>query len=156
MDLTKIGNFIAECRKEHNLTQEQLADKLGITYKAVSKWECGKGLPDVSIFKELCNILGITLNELFEGRKLNIDEVNDLSEKNIISLMMTKKRLENIRLLTDILITVGIIITISLTSLIADNAIQKVITFICGTFVWGFGLFLKVELEIALKKLNND
>lgn len=144
MDLIQIGNFIAECRKEHNLTQEQLAEKLGITYKAVSKWKCGKGLPDV----------WITLNELFEGKKLEIEEVNSLSEKNIISLIMTKDRLENMQLLTEILITIGIIITITLTNLIADNTAQKIITFISDTFVWGFDLFLRVKLRIAINKLN--
>ena len=55
----KIGKFIAKCRKEKNLTQEQLADKLGITYKAVSKWECGNELPDVSLYETICNELDI-------------------------------------------------------------------------------------------------
>ena len=57
MNQAKIGKFIASCRKEQNLTQEDLAKKLGINSKAVSKWECGKGLPDVSIMLELCKIL---------------------------------------------------------------------------------------------------
>ena len=62
MDLEKIGRFIAECRKEKGITQAQLAEKINITDKAVSKWETGKGLPDVSIMIELCNILGINVN----------------------------------------------------------------------------------------------
>ena len=57
MNQEKIGKFIAECRKEQNLTQEKLAEKLNITSKAVSKWECGKGLPDVSLYEPLCKIL---------------------------------------------------------------------------------------------------
>ena len=64
-----IGKFIANCRKEQKLTQEELAEKLGITAKAVSKWECGKGLPDPSIMLELCKILKITVNDLLSGEK---------------------------------------------------------------------------------------
>ena len=63
MNQEKIGKFIAEARKKKNLTQQELADKLGLTYKDVSKWECGKGLPDVSLYKDICNILDISLNE---------------------------------------------------------------------------------------------
>lgn len=61
MDQEKIGKFIAKCRKEQKLTQEQLAEKLNITYKAISKWETGKGMPDSSIMMDLSNILEITV-----------------------------------------------------------------------------------------------
>ena len=67
MDQTKIGKFIASQRKEHGLTQSQLADRLGITDKAVSKWETGKSLPDLSLFTPLCSLLDVTLNELLLG-----------------------------------------------------------------------------------------
>ncbi|MBW3083403.1 ATP-binding cassette domain-containing protein [Bifidobacterium sp. 6T3] len=67
MDQIKIGKFIASQRKEHGLTQSQLAEKLGITDKAVSKWETGKSLPDLSLFTPLCSLLDITLNELLLG-----------------------------------------------------------------------------------------
>ena len=67
MDQIKIGRFIAECRKKQNLTQMQLAEKLNITDRAVSKWETGRSLPDSSIMIELCEILGITINDLFCG-----------------------------------------------------------------------------------------
>ena len=69
MDQLKIGKFIAECRKQKQLTQLQLADKLGITDKAISKWERGIAMPDTSIMLELCNILGISVNELLNGVK---------------------------------------------------------------------------------------
>ena len=69
MDQIKIGGFIAECRKKANLTQMQLAEKLDITDKAVSKWERGITMPDTSIMLELCKNLGISVNELLSGRK---------------------------------------------------------------------------------------
>ncbi|MDO5569708.1 MAG: helix-turn-helix transcriptional regulator [bacterium] len=95
MDLIKIGNFIAECRKRKKLTQEQLAEKLGITYKAVSKWECGKGLPDVSTMKELCEILNISLNELFSGELLDTETYIKKAEQNFT--ILTKEKESNIK-----------------------------------------------------------
>lgn len=64
MDQNKIGEFIAQCRKEHNMTQMQFAEKLGVTNKAVSKWETGKCLPDAALFDDICMLLNITLNGL--------------------------------------------------------------------------------------------
>ena len=84
MNQEKIGKFIATCRKKQNLTQEQLAEKLGITYKAVSKWECGKGLPDASIMMELCKILKITVNDLLSGEKVDKEHYQKKLEQNII------------------------------------------------------------------------
>ncbi len=76
MNQEKIGKFIACCRKKQKLTQEQLAEKLGITCKAVSKWETGKGLPDASIMKDLCSILKITVNDLFSDELINKEDYN--------------------------------------------------------------------------------
>lgn len=67
MNQIKIGKFIAECRKKKDMIQSQLAGKLNITDKAVSKWETGKSIPDVSLFSDLCSLLEISLNELFVG-----------------------------------------------------------------------------------------
>ena len=75
MDQLKIGKFIAECRKQKNLTQMQLAEKLGITDKAISKWERGISMPDSSIMLMLCDILGISVNELLCGEKNNMEKV---------------------------------------------------------------------------------
>lgn len=84
MNLEKIGKFIALCRKEQHLTQEQLAEKLGITSKAVSKWECGKGLPDASIMVDLCEILKITVNDLLSGEKVDKEHYQKRLEENIL------------------------------------------------------------------------
>ena len=73
MDQVKIGKFIAECRKKNMLTQMQLAEKLNITDRAVSKWETGKAMPDTSIMLELCDILGISVNDLLSGEVVSME-----------------------------------------------------------------------------------
>ena len=80
MNQEKIGRFIAENRKAKKLTQEGLAEKLGITNKSVSKWENGNCLPDSSLFKPLCQILDISINELFAGKKLNDEDKKEANE----------------------------------------------------------------------------
>lgn len=92
MDQTKTGQFIAECRKEKKLTQAQLAEKLGITDRAVSKWETGKSMPDSSIMLELCEILGITVNELLSGEVITMENYEKTTDENLIAL---KKKDEN-------------------------------------------------------------
>ena len=91
MNQEKIGKFIASCRKKQKLTQEQLAEKLGITYKAVSKWETGKGLPDASIMKDLCNILKITVNELLSGELINKEDYNKKAEEYMLEIYRQKE-----------------------------------------------------------------
>ena len=86
MDQIKIGKFIAEKRKEVNLTQEQLAEKLNISKNAVSKWERGLNLPDVSIMQDLCKILNITLNELFIGEKIQEEVYKEIADNNSFTL----------------------------------------------------------------------
>ena len=76
MNQVKIGMFISECRKKQKLTQVELADKLGITDRAVSKWETGKSLPDASIMLDLCQILKITVNDLLNGEAVTMSENN--------------------------------------------------------------------------------
>jgi len=89
MDQEKIGKFISTCRKDKGLTQMQLADKLGITDRAVSKWETGKSLPDASIMIELCEILNINVNELLTGEHIVMEEYKDIAETNLLD--MTKQ-----------------------------------------------------------------
>lgn len=87
MDQIKIGKFIAEMRKEQNLTQIDLAEKLGISNKTVSKWECGNGMPDYAVIEDLCAILKINVNELLSGERLPSKDYNKKAEENIMSLM---------------------------------------------------------------------
>ena len=77
MDQEKIGKFIAECRKEKKLTQEQLADKLGVSNRSISRWENGKTMPDISLFEPLCEELNISINELFKAQRLNNKKPNN-------------------------------------------------------------------------------
>lgn len=74
MEQEMIGKFIAACRKEKGLTQMQLAEKLNITNRAVSKWETGKSMPDVSLMLDLCDILGINVNELRSGERITMED----------------------------------------------------------------------------------
>lgn len=102
MNQEKIGMFIAECRKEKNLTQKDLADKLGITDKAVSKWENGRCMPDISSLQALTSVLGITINELLAGERITEEDTEEKSEENIFALLKkinkTNTRLQKILL----------------------------------------------------------
>ncbi len=96
MDQKRIGAFIAQCRKEKNLTQMQLAELLEITSQAVSKWENGRGMPDVSLLQPLCDVLGISLNELFSGEHISAEEYKGKAEKNI-SKLFKEKQIANLK-----------------------------------------------------------
>lgn len=85
MNQEKIGKFIAENRRTKKITQAELAEKLGVTDRAISNWENGKNMPDLSLFKPLCDILGITINELMSGEKISNDEYYEKFEENIIN-----------------------------------------------------------------------
>ena len=86
MDQIKIGKFIAECRKKNNLTQMQLAEKLNITDRAISKWKNGKGMPDSSIMLDLCNELKISVNELLCGELIEMNNYNEVAEKMLLEM----------------------------------------------------------------------
>ena len=88
MEQKKIGSFIAACRKQHGMTQVQFAEKLGVTNKAVSKWETGKCMPDASLFDDICLLLNITLNELFAGERIASDDIPKKAEENLKSMAL--------------------------------------------------------------------
>ena len=91
MDQVKIGKFIAGCRKKANLTQMQLAEKLGITDRAVSKWETGKAMPDSSVMLELCDVLGISVNDLLCGEIVTMNNYNKELENNLLEMVRQKE-----------------------------------------------------------------
>ena len=91
MDQQQIGSFIRQCREEQNLTQQQLADKLGVTNKAVSKWETGRSIPDVALFEPLCRELEISLSELLAGRRLRAEERPSMAEQLLSESISSKK-----------------------------------------------------------------
>ena len=92
MDQEKVGRFIAECRKGKGLTQAQVAEQFGISNRAVSKWENGKSLPDASIMLDLCELLGITANELLSGERIvGMENYQKKSEDNLLELQTQLK-----------------------------------------------------------------
>ena len=86
MDQVKIGIFIAECRKNKGYTQMQLSEKLGITDRAISKWENGKSMPDSSIMLELCEILDISVNELLSGERISMENYEQKVNENLVKM----------------------------------------------------------------------
>ena len=92
MDQTRIGRFIADRRKKASLTQMQLAEKLNITDRAISKWENGKSLPDSSIMLELCDVLGISVNDLLSGEVVTMENYNKEIEKNLLDMIKQKEQ----------------------------------------------------------------
>ena len=94
MNQVKIGKFIAEMRKQQNLTQREFADILGISDKTVSKWECGNGMPELSFMQPICKILKINLNELFSGEKLADADYKKKAEENMLMLVKETEKLK--------------------------------------------------------------
>ncbi len=110
MNQERIGKFIAQCRKEKNLTQEQLADKLNTTSKSISRWENGKTMPDYSIIKSLCDELDISINELFNGEKIQKNNYELIANENLNSILKEyykmkkqKKVIKNILIVVSLL-----------------------------------------------------
>lgn len=114
MDNKKIGLFIAQERKAKQLTQVDFAEKLYVSAKTVSKWENGNGLPHTDLLLNICSILDITLNELLCGERLSQEMEKIETQKNVLKTVITKRELETLAILTEILICAGIIISITL------------------------------------------
>lgn len=85
MNQEKIGKFILKCRKDKKMTQSELAEKLGVTDKSIGNWENGRNMPDLSLFKPLCDVLGITINDLLSGEKISEDKYQEKFEENIVN-----------------------------------------------------------------------
>lgn len=115
MDQIKIGKFIAKSRKSRNFTQKQLAETLSISDKTISKWECGKGLPEVSLMLPLCASLDITVNDLLSGEKVSLTDYQRKAEGNMMNLMKENEENRKIFILS---IMVGVITIIAFCALI--------------------------------------
>ena len=83
MDMVKMGRFLSELRKDHNLTQAELGEKLGVTNKTISRWETGTYMPPVEMLEALSNMYDLTINELLSGKKLSTEEYKEMAESNI-------------------------------------------------------------------------
>ena len=115
MNQEKIGKFIAECRRQRKLTQSELGEKLGVTEKSISNWENGRNMPDLSLFKPLCEELNISLNDLMSGEKVKEKEYRDKLEENIINTIdYSNKKIESRNIFIGlILIVFGVLISIT-------------------------------------------
>ena len=127
MNQIQIGKFIAETRKSKSLTQRQLADALSISDKTVSKWECGKGLPEVSLMLPLCEALGITVNDLLSGEKVSPTDYQMKAEENMMDLM--KENAENKKRLA-LSVICGVITVIAFIALIIIAAYLELPTIV--------------------------
>ena len=152
MDLIKIGKFIADCRKKKNITQEQLAEKLGITDRAVSKWERGLSLPDADKMLDLCNILDINVNELLNGEKISMKDYEKKNEELLLELAK-QDELKNKRLITDMwVLTVTAFIFYLVIALLSSYFIEEgplLATIICvSTIILLIVCFYGFKLEV--------
>lgn len=125
MDLVKIGKYIAGKRKALGMTQKQLAEKLNMSDKSVSKWERGICLPDVSVYMELCEILGISINEFLAGEEIDAENVEKKSEDNIIQVTKdSKKKQKNLKSILAVVTTFAVIMVLVLGAVFVHKVMQ--------------------------------
>lgn len=125
MDLVKIGKYIAGKRKALGVTQKQLAEKLNMSDKSVSKWERGICLPDVSVYMELCEILGISINEFLAGEDIDAENVEKKSEDNIIQVTKdSKKKQKNLKSILAVVTTFAVIMVLVLGAVFVHKVMQ--------------------------------
>ena len=155
MDLDKIGKFIALNRKNKGLTQEQLAEKLGVTNKTISRWETGKYMPDLSLLKPLSEELGITLNELLSGEKIKEEKIVENTERNILNTIdYSSKKVENEhKKISIILMILGAIISISALTIFNKESSWCSIYSIIGIIIFVIGLVRNLKKFKKIPKI---
>lgn len=153
MNQVKIGKFIASKRKEQGLTQLQLAEKLCITDRAVSKWETGKSLPDASLMPELCKLLKITINDLLCGEVVSVENYNEKAEKALLE-MVKKEEMQNKKLMMYENVigfgsTISFLIQVLVAVFFVKNTTAQIILFILAFafLIIGVSFALKIEAE---------
>lgn len=151
MDQLKIGKFIASCRKNKKLTQAQLAEKLNITDRAISKWETGNGMPDSSIMLDLCNELGITVNELLTGEVIDMKDYNKKAEENLLDMKRQKeeadKRLLTLEIALGYISSISFLILIFIASYIEIPNIVRISLITVGIVVFIIGMIFCLKIE---------
>jgi len=155
MDQIKIGKFILNCRKEKGLTQEQLAEKLGVTSKSISRWENGNTMPDYSLLKDLCNELDINVNELLSGEKIKGNAYMNKSEENLIKLRkQIDKRKKVLAIISYVFIAIIIIVfilNIVLNRMFPDDRHWNIIRY---TFLYSGIILFIVSIVLELFKFD--
>ena len=156
MNQEKIGNFIAECRRQKKMTQYQLGEKLGVTEKSISNWENGRNMPDLSLFKPLCEELNITINELLSGEKISEDNYQEKFEENIINtISYSNKKLEKKNQLIGLILMIfGFLMSIM--GLMAFNPDSHSCSFsvVIGVIFSTLGFFKLAKSKSNLKTLG--
>ena len=161
MDQIKIGEFIAECRKKQNLTQGQLAEKLGITDRAISKWENGRAMPDSSLMLDLCMILNISVNELLSGEVIGMENSNKKNEQLLLD-MAKEVESKNKIIWTSMWVIMGVsmialLAGIFLTAFLVPEGPWQLVTILvlCVVFLIPCFYALKLEVSVGAYKCKN-
>ena len=165
MDQLKIGKFIAQRRKMANLTQLQLAEALGITDKAVSKWERGVALPDTSIMLELCSILNISVNELLSGEKINMENNEQKNEQLLLDMAKELER-KNKTIWSSmwaimIVSVIGLLGGTFAAAFLIPEGVWQLVTILCVCVLFLIPCFYALKLEVSVgaykcKKCGNE
>ena len=150
MNQILIGRFIASERKRKGYTQRQLSEKLGISDKTISKWECGNGFPEVSLLLPLCNELDITVNELLSGQRVSKEDYRKKAEENMVNMIREKEENKNKLTLTIIIGIISVITFITLLFVVCMysdvmSLPAKIVLMVIGCGVYGTGLVVAME-----------
>ena len=151
MDQIKIGKFIQERRKEKRLTQSELAEKLDVTDRAVSKWENGNCIPDASNIQELCKILNITINNLFSGCVVDMRDNEKKLEENLLEMIKIKEKRDKELLILEIFIGVIVSIIMFLCIMIASFVQMedwiRIVLIVFGIIPFAIGISYTIRIE---------
>lgn len=151
MNQIKIGKFIAECRKKQHLTQMQLAEKLYVTDRAISKWETGKALPDSTIMLELCSILKISVDDLLSGDVVTMNNFNEKHQDILLEVIRQKensdKRLLTMEWVISILSIIILLVPIIIVSLLPKEEWKQIIVIVSCAIPSIIGLLFAISIE---------
>lgn len=155
MNQEKIGKFIAECRKKKNLTQQELSEKLGVSDRTIGNWENGRNMPDLSLFKPLCEELDISINEFLSGEKIKKEVYQEKFEENIINTIdySSKKITEKNKNINFILIVLGILITVISIGIFPSESSWGGIYSILGGLISLVGVIRMIKKISKLKRI---
>lgn len=155
MNQEKIGKFIAQCRKKKNMTQQELAEKLGVSDRTIGNWENGRNMPDLSLFKPLCSELDISLNDLMSGEKVKENEYQEKLEENIINTInYTNKKIENKNNFIGLMLIVfGVLISITAVAIFPSESSWGSIYSVFGVIVSLIGVSKFTKQLIYWKRL---
>ena len=151
MDQEKIGKFIQEKRKEQKLTQSDLAEKLNITDRAISKWENGNCLPDAGTMPELCKILNISINDLFSGGIVDVKDNEKKLEENLLEMAKLKEEKDKQLLALEYVIgftaSITFLILVFVASYIEIESWMRILLIVSGSIIFAFGVGNAIKIE---------